>query len=59
MRAKQQGYKRTMETKEILTEGEAVTVCCTVTGCGVGGVCTEGVKIMDLVKVEVVKDNGL
>lgn len=48
--------KHTTEIKEIFTEGEAVTVCCTVTGFGVGGACTEGVKTCE--NVEVVKDSG-
>ena len=48
-----------METKEICTEGEAVTVCWTVTGFGVDGVCTEGVKTVDMEEKEVVKDNCL
>lgn len=48
--------EHTTETKEIFTEAEAVTVCWTVTGFGVGGACTEGVKTCE--NMEVVKDNG-
>lgn len=47
-----------METKEIFTEGEAVTVCRTVTGFGVSGVCTEGVKTCAKEDTEVANDNS-
>lgn len=35
-----------------------MTVCRTVTGFGVGGVCTEGVKICENEDMEVVNDNS-
>lgn len=52
------GHQHTTDTKETLTEGEAVTVCLTVTGFGVVGVCTEGVKTWKKEEVKVMKDTG-
>lgn len=54
----QEGEKHTTEIKEIVTEGEAVTVCLTVTGLGVGGVCMESVKTCEKDGVDTVGDDG-